>query len=242
METIGWFDPRSHAPRGNAPADALRRPDPGLMGRGASGETFPRGAWERGSESNHPMHSVSLPAILDVGWPSPRVRGLDFLLRTPPSGSICARSRQPPNPRGLRPNAFPLPPRSSHFLRHSTAGVYRAPHLTPPARPATERSQWQAGQAPRCSLPDVARAPLPEKTKPMASWVEPEDSRGIAERSSRNSTSRGRTKPTASWVDLPGRPTLCRAEKTKPMAIWERVPAPSPVGRAATERSQWRLG
>jgi len=176
------------------------------------------------------------------GMALPHVRGLDFLLRTPPSGSICARSRQPSNPRGLRPNAFPLPRRSSHFLRHSTAGVYRAPHPTPPARPATERSQWQAGQAPRCSLPDVARAPLPEKTKPMASWVEPEDSRGIAERSSRNSTSRGRTKPTASWVDLPGRPTLCRAKKTKPMAIWERVPAPSPVGRAATERSQWRLG
>ena len=42
------ISPRSHAPRGNASADAPRRPNRRLLGRRASGEAFPRGAWERG--------------------------------------------------------------------------------------------------------------------------------------------------------------------------------------------------
>ncbi|TKJ96174.1 hypothetical protein PflCFBP13510_27300 [Pseudomonas fluorescens] len=41
---------RAHAPRGHASSDALRH---GFKaGRGASGATFPRGAWERSASSH----------------------------------------------------------------------------------------------------------------------------------------------------------------------------------------------
>jgi hypothetical protein len=63
LESCAPHSDRSHALRGNAARDALR---PCRSGRGASGEAFPRGAWERsvvklvlGQLHNHPRQQVN---------------------------------------------------------------------------------------------------------------------------------------------------------------------------------------